>query len=105
MAALVIRAHAFRAEFAIPATVIGQIWRDARRQALLAGLLGSGSVHIEVLDDADTRAAGQLCGVTGTTDVVDASVALCARARGHGVVTCDPDDIAHLDRRLRLVIV
>lgn len=105
MVALVIRARALRTKFAIPAAVVGHVWRDRRKQARLAGLLGSDSVHIEVLDDAHARAAGQLCGVTGTTDVVDASVVLCARARGHGVVTSDPDDIARLDPRLRLIIV
>jgi hypothetical protein len=35
--------------------------------------------------------------ITGSTDVVDVSVALCARDRGHSVVTTNPADIAAID--------
>ena len=105
MVALVVRARALQAKHAVPAAVVGQVWRNGRKPARLASLLGSNSIEVEPLDDARARAAGQLCGVTGTTDVVDASVVLCARTRKHGVVTSDPDDIARLDPNLRLVVV
>ena len=49
------------------------------------------------------RQAGQLCGVTGTSDVIDASVVLCAREHGHTVVTSDPDDLRRLDPKLDLI--
>jgi predicted nucleic acid-binding protein len=65
--------------------------------------LGSELVEIETLDDRRARAAGQLCGVSGTNDVVDASVALCARSRGHAVLTSDVDDFRRLDSSLRCV--
>lgn len=90
---------------AVPAGVVAQVWRDGRRQARLARLLGGDQVEVEPLDDARARAAGQLCGVRGTADVVDASVVLCARARRHVVVTSDPDDLRQLDPKLRLVVV
>jgi hypothetical protein len=90
---------------AVPAGVVGQVWRDGRRQARLARLLGSAVVEVEPLDDARARAAGQLCGVTRTHDVIDASVVLCARARGHGVMTSDIDDLRRLDPALRLIAV
>lgn len=48
---------------------------------------------------------GVLCGVRGTSDVVDASVALCARERAHAVVTSDPGDLRALDPGLRLIEV
>ena len=80
--ALVIQTRAERATLSIPAGVIGQVWRDGRKQARLARLLGSDSVEIVPLDDERARSAGQLCGRAGTADVIDASVALCARARG-----------------------
>ena len=51
------------------------------------------------------RAAGQLCGARGTSDVVDASVVLCARARKHAVVTSDVGDLRRLDPALPLVAV
>ena len=90
---------------AIPAGVVGQVWRDARRQVTLARLLGSSAIDVEPLDDVRARAAGQLCGATGTSDVIDASVVLCARARGHSVMTSDVDDLRRLDRTLPLVAV
>ncbi len=99
------RALERRLPIAIPAGVVGQVWRDARRQVTLARLLGASAIDVEPLDDARARAAGQLCGVTGTSDVIDASVVLCARARGHGVMTSDVDDLRRLDRGLRLVAV
>ena len=42
---------------------------------------------------------------TGTLDVVDASVALCARERDHHVVTSDPQDFAVHDPQLPVVVV
>jgi predicted nucleic acid-binding protein len=94
-----------RGRLVIPAGVVGQVWRDGRRQARLAALLASSDVEIEELTETRARAAGQLCGRTGTTDVIDASVALCARRHGGTVVTSDPDDLRRLDPTLRLIVV
>jgi hypothetical protein len=101
--AIIARAYEQRIHLATVAGVVGQVWRDGRRQARLARLLGSQLIEIEPLDDRRARAAGQLCGVAGTSDVVDASVVLCARARGHGVVTSDLDDLHRLDPSLRCI--
>lgn len=87
---------------AVPAGVIGQAWRNGARQARLAQLLKSPAIQIEALDGHRARAAGQLCGASGTDDVIDASVVLCARARAHAVVTSDAADIGRLDSSLRL---
>ncbi len=103
--AIVQRALDSRSLLAVPAGVVGQVWRDGGRQVRLVRLLASETVEIEALDDERARAAGQLCGVSGTSDVVDASVVLCARRRGHGVMTSDPDDLARLDRTVRIVRV
>jgi len=92
-------------EVAVPAGAVAQAWRDGRRQARLAQLLGAEGIHIEPLDDRRARAAGQLCGVTGTRDIVDASVVLCARGRGHSVATSDVPDLRRLDAKLRLIAV
>jgi hypothetical protein len=88
---------------AVPAGVVGQVWRDGRRQARLARLFGADEVEIETLDDLRARTAGQLCGARGTSDVVDATVVLCARARGHRIVTSDPDDLRRLDSAIPLI--
>ena len=51
------------------------------------------------------REAGQLCGVSGTADVIDASVVLCARVHGHHIATSDPDDIRRLDPAVPIIRV
>jgi len=102
---LLSRALELRLEVAVPAGAVARAWRDGRRQARLARLLGADGIHIEPLDDRRARAAGQLCGVTGTRDIVDASVVLCARGRGHSVATSDVPDLRRLDAKLRLIAV
>ena len=87
---------------AIPAGVVGQVWRDGKTQARLARLLKSPIVEIVALDDAQAREAGQLCGRAHTADVIDASVVLCARARAHTVLTSDAEDLLRLDPNLDL---
>jgi len=101
--AIIERAFKLGIRLAVPAGVVGETWRAGRRQARLARLLGSDVIEIEVLDDRRARAAGQLCGVTHTDDVIDASVVLCARSRGHGVLTSDMGDLRRLDSTLRYV--
>jgi hypothetical protein len=94
-----------RQGIAIPAGALGQVWRDGRRQARLARLVASERVDVEPLDGARARAAGQLCGVTGTLDVIDASVVLCAKLRGHALMTSDADELRRLDPALRIIAV
>ena len=101
--AIIARALHHHDTIAVPVGVVGQVWRDGRRQARLARLLASKPVEIEPLDDEGARAAGQLCGARGTYDVIDATVARCARRRGAAVVTSDRDDIQHLDPTLRII--
>jgi hypothetical protein len=90
---------------AVPAGVVAQVWRDGRRQARLARLLATDEVEVEMLDDRRAREAGQLCGVRGTADVIDASVVLGARVRGDRIVTSDPGDLERLDPRAELIVV
>jgi len=101
--AIIARAQQHNVRLATPAGVVGQVWRDGSRQVRLARLLGSDLIEIVALDDERARAAGQLCGVAGTRDVIDASVVLCARERGHGVLTSDVEDLERLDPSLRYV--
>jgi len=101
--ALLDEATAVGADLAVPAGVIAQAWRASRRQARLARFLALSTVTTVALDEPEAKAAGALCGRAGTSDVVDASIVICARARGHAVLTGDPDDLAALDPALRLV--
>ncbi len=80
----------------VPAGVVGQAWRDGRRQARLARLLSNPQTNVVVLDEPTARAVGVLLGRCGTTDVVDASVVICAREHNQAAVTSDPDDLRRL---------
>jgi hypothetical protein len=89
----------------VPAGVLAQVWRNGRTQAKLARLLRKKAIEIEPLDGQRAREAGQMCGVKGTADVIDASVVLCAKRRQHSIATCDVDDLRRLDESVRLVKV
>jgi hypothetical protein len=102
VAGLLRRAIAKGHSIAVPAGALGQAWRDGARQARIALLIASPAVTVEAMDSTRARAAGVLCGVTQTSDVIDASVALCARARRHTVVTSDPGEIRRLDPTLTI---
>ncbi len=103
--ALVARARERGEQLCIPAGVVAQVWRDGRRQANLARLLGSDSCDIVALDDRGARAAGQLLGVSGSHDVIDATVVLCARSHNNRIATSDPDDMRRLDPRAELLVM
>jgi predicted nucleic acid-binding protein len=78
----------------VPAVVVGQVWRDARRQVRLGQLLQS--CEVEPVRVEVAKAAGVLCGKAKTNDVVDAIVVTTALALGAIVFTSDPKDIAAL---------
>ncbi len=103
--AIVVRALRNKTPLVIPAGVVGQAWRNGRTQARLAKLLTTGGVEIEPLDGRRAREAGQLCGATGTSDIIDASVVLCAKRRGHKIATSDPADLRRLDAAIALEVI
>lgn len=104
MTALVERAVALGSKLAVPTTVVAQTWRDGHRQQRIARLLGAPITELVALDDLTARAVGIACGLSATADIVDVSVALCARRRGHAVVTSDPEDIRAIDPGLKLLV-
>lgn len=103
MRALVTTAIREQAPIAVPAGVLAQAWRASPRQARLARLLTGSTVEVVPMDRAAALAVGRLCAETGARDVVDVSVVLCARQRGHQVVTSDPGDLRAIDPGLPLV--
>jgi predicted nucleic acid-binding protein len=90
----------------IPAVVVAQAWRDARRQVQLGRFLHS--CEVVPVGPEVAKAAGVLCGKAGTRDVVDATVVTVALAYGAIVFTSDPGDITQLgaaaDTKPRLVL-
>jgi hypothetical protein len=77
------------------AAVMGQVWRDGRKQANLARVLAG--VGIEALGKEDGKRIGELLARAGSADVVDAHVALLV-APADLVLTGDPGDIRALLR-------
>jgi hypothetical protein len=86
--------------------VVGQVWRDGRKQANLTRVLAG--VGVEPLSRDDGKRIGELLAQAGSSDFVDAHVALIA-APADLILTSDPDDIRALLRargvpaRVRLV--
>lgn len=78
----------------VPTVVTAQAWRDGRRQAQVARALRD--CRPETLDDDLARRAGELCGRSETSDVVDAIVMESAAGRGDDVYTGDTGDLEHL---------
>lgn len=92
-------AVAKRQRLQVPAGALAQVWRDSP-QVLLARLLKH--AVIVPLDGFDARAVGVLMGIRGTSDTVDAHVVVVALRTGSPVLTSDPDDLLHLDRRINV---
>jgi predicted nucleic acid-binding protein len=86
----------------VPVGTIAQAWRSPR-QIRLARLLKSRDVEIAVMTPNAARSVGLICARTGHQDVIDVHVALCARERGHAVVTSDPGDISRIDPALPVI--
>lgn len=103
MAVLVEEALASGAELAIPAGVLAQAWRGGAGQARIARLMRASATTIVALDRRQALRVGVRCAATGVKDVIDVSVALCARDRGHRVVSGDPDDIRAADPSLTVL--
>ncbi len=81
------------------AGVVAQVWRSGRRQANLARVLPG--VDVVALNEVAAQKVGQLLGTNGTSDLVDAHVALLVPPRGT-VLTSDESDIKALLRSRRV---
>lgn len=80
-------------DVATTSPVIGQVWRDGRRQALLARLVSA--TFVSAPDAVAARRAGELLARSKTDDVVDALVAALARD-GDTILTSDSGEIRAL---------
>jgi predicted nucleic acid-binding protein len=102
---LLAQAQAYDLDIRVPAAALAQALRDPPRQARLSRLVKLPEVRVMPLDAATARATGMLCAATGTSDVVDASVAVCAHVHGDKVITSDPVDLARLVGRDRVIAI
>ncbi len=99
----VIRLLELAQDIHVPAGALAQAWRNPARQVRLVRVVSADGVVVHPLDAASARAAGQLCAATSSSDVVDASVVLVARAVQGVTITSDPDDLVLLDPGIDLV--
>jgi hypothetical protein len=83
-----------RMKVIVPLGTLAQVWRGGPRQALLVQALRL--CEVASFDDL-AEACGVLCGSSGSTDVVDASVALtAARQKATSLCTSNPEDLGRL---------
>ncbi len=86
-----------------PAGVVAQAWRGSPRQHPMVRLMRSRHIQVDSLNEEVAYEIGVLLAASGTSDVIDAHVALLAgRVRG-AVVTSDPGDITALDSGLEVL--
>jgi hypothetical protein len=82
---------------------LAQAIRRPERQARLSRLIRQPGTDVIALGRVDATHVGRLLAASGTSDIVDAHVVICARRAGQPVVTSDPSDLRQLDPALRLI--
>ena len=97
--ALVARTAELGMRITIPATALAQAMRNPSKQARLARVIRQAQTDLVALDGPDATAVGLLLGRTGTVDIADAHVALCAERAGQALITSDPDDLRRIAPR------
>ena len=102
---LLARAKELGVRITIPTTALAQAIRNPARQALLSRLIRQAGTDLVALDGPEATAVGLLLARTGTTDIVDAHVVLCARRAGQSVITSDAGDLRRIAPGLELIVV
>lgn len=100
---LLVRAREIGAPVTVPASALAQAVRQPERQARLSRLIRQPTTDVVALDRVDATSVGRLLAASGTSDVVDAHVVICARRTHQQIVTSDPDDIRRLDPGAQLL--
>lgn len=102
---LLARARETGSRVTVPASALAQAVRRPEQQARLVRLLRQPTTDVVPLDRVDATNVGRLLAASGTSDVVDAHVVICARRAGQQALTSDPDDLRALDPTLRVVTI
>ena len=100
---LLARARETAARITVPAPALAQAIRRPERQARLSRLIRQPTTDVINLGRVDATSVGRLLAASGTSDIADAHVVICARRAGQPVVTSDPGDLRQLDPALRLI--
>lgn len=102
---LLARARETHARITVPATALAQAVRRPDRQARLTRLIRQPTTDVVDLDRVDATNVGRVLAASGSADVVDAHVVICARRAGQRVVTSDPEDLRALDPTLPVLAI
>jgi len=100
---LLARARETGAQVIVPASALAQAIRRPEQQVRLSRLIRQPGTNVIDLGRVDATHVGRLLAASGTSDIVDAHVVICARRAGQPVVTSDPGDLRQLDPDLRLI--
>lgn len=100
---LLARAGETGARVTVPATALARAVRRPDRQVRLARLIRQPTTDVIDLGRVDATNVGRLLAASGTSDIVDAHVVICARRAGQRAVTSDPDDLRFLDPAVQLI--
>jgi len=103
--ALLARAAERGLRITIPATALAEAIRNPSRQVRVSRLIRQAGTDLQVLDGPDATAVGLLLARTGTVDIVDAHVVVCAQRAAQAVVTSDAGDLKRFAPELQLVEV
>jgi predicted nucleic acid-binding protein len=100
---LLARARETAAVVTVPASALAQAIRRPERQVRLTRFLRQPTTQVADLNRVDATSVGRLLAATGSADIADAHVVICARRAGQPVVTSDPGDLSRLDPALTLI--
>jgi hypothetical protein len=103
--ALLARAAERGLRVTVPATALAQAMRNPARQVRLSRLIRQAGTDLVGLCAVDATAVGLLLAHTGTKDIVDAHVVVCARRSGQVVATSDASDLRRIAPELHLLEV
>jgi hypothetical protein len=94
-----------RGRLTVPATALAQAARRLDRQVRLARLVRQPTTDVVALDRVDAVQVGRLLASSGSSDVVDAHVVVCAARARTRIVTSDPGDLHALDPDADLIVL
>ena len=103
VAVLLARARETGARITVPASALAQAIRRPERQTRLSRLIRQPTTDVIELGRVDATSVGRLLAASGTSDITDAHVVICARRADQPVVTSDPGDLRQLDPAIRLI--
>jgi hypothetical protein len=100
---LLARGRETGARVTVPASALAQAIRRPERQVRLARLIRQPTTDVINVDRVDATNIGRLLAASGTADITDAHVVICARRADQPAVTSDPGDLRRLDPGVRLI--